>query len=84
MHCARRSGFRVRTLTRAPRNDKLSRPLDGVDVDLRFQRLVHRALVGDLHELFALLGVERAFQRDGVFDVSTLVTLFSQSSQSLV
>ena len=30
---------------------------------------MYRALVGDLHQPLALLGVERAFQRDGAVDV---------------
>src|SRR5215467_7740885 len=42
------------------------------DVDLRLQRAVHRALVGDLEQPRALRGVERALQRDAALDAVEL------------
>src|ERR1043166_1840229 len=42
----------------------LARP----DLDLRGQRAMHRALVGNLHEAGALGVVERAFERDRAVD----------------
>src|SRR6185437_8619010 len=48
------------------------RSLDRADLDLRLQRLMHRAFIGDLHQTLALLGVERSLQRDGAIDVIDL------------
>ena len=42
------------------------------DINFRFQRPVHRALVGDFEKPLALLGVEIAFERDGPVDVIDL------------
>src|SRR5579871_864499 len=39
------------------------------DIDLRLQRAVHRAFVGDLQQPCALLGIEVAIERDGALDV---------------
>src|SRR5262249_12323857 len=41
----------------------------GDDADLGGQRAVHRALVCDLHQPLALVGVERAFHGDHAIDL---------------
>src|SRR5262249_16798080 len=56
----------------AGREGALRRRLGGADVDLRVQRAVHRAFVGDLKEPLALVVAERAVERDGAVDAVDL------------
>ena len=54
----------------------------GHDANLRGQRAMHRALVGDFHQPLALIGVERAFHRDHPVDLVEHAFLVSHSAQS--
>ena len=68
-----RGVFRVQPIKPAAGADFVSRInlLHGLrhDADLRGQRAVHRALVRDLHQLLALLGIERTVHRDIALDL---------------
>ena len=68
-----RDGFMLTATAAGSRGARKSgRALGGAYVDVRFERLMHRTFVRDLHQTLTLLGVEWAFQGDGAIDVIDL------------